>query len=133
MGRTKQTARKSVGNAPRASKIASTVGKRRTKRPRTFKTYITRLNNTINVDPKLSISSRAMNSLDDMVIQLINRLATVADESRKISTKKTMTLQARHAMTAIQVTYPGELSKHAKSEAVKTLSSFKKSHEAPAV
>jgi histone H2B len=67
------------------------------------------------INPAGTISSKAMNVLNDMICDLMERLATEAQSIREMNNKRTLNM--RDIQTAARLMLPGQLSTHAFYEA----------------
>ncbi|KAJ8498991.1 hypothetical protein OPV22_009543 [Ensete ventricosum] len=87
---------------------------------RGYKRYVFRV--LKQVRPGMGISSRAMAVLDGMMGDMFERLA---DEASRLATYTgKATLSSREMQGAVQLVLPGELCKHAISEATKAVSNY---------
>jgi len=111
------------GKAPKAAKApkgakGSKKGKR--KNVRTWSLYIFKVLKQVHSDT--GISNKAMNIMNSFINDIFERLATEASKLAKIN--KTKTLTSREIQTAVRLTLPGELAKHAMSEGTKAVAKF---------
>ena len=74
------------------------------------------------VHPNLSVTTKAMAILDSFVNDLYDRFCDEAAKLCKYSGRQTMT--AREVRAATSLVLPGELSKHAQSEATKAVNKY---------
>ncbi len=103
--------KKSKNNAPR------TYHK---KRKETFNLYIFKV--LKQVHPDIGMSKRAMNVMNGFVHDTFDRIATEAGNIVKYNKKSTM--DARAIQCACKLVLPGELSKHAETEANKAVNKY---------
>jgi histone H2B len=68
---------------------------------------------------KLTLSSKSVEILDSLVLDLFERLATEAASLARGATKRT--LGAREVQTAVRLTLPAELAKHAMTEGTRAV------------
>lgn len=127
-----------AGKAPAGkaskTKVASSDKKKRTKvRKETYSSYIYKGNllRVIfksyilvlkQVHPDTGISNKAMSILNSFVNDIFERIATEA--SKLAAYNKKSTISSREIQTAVRLILPGELSKHAVSEATKAVSKY---------
>lgn len=79
------------------------------------------------VHPDVGISSKAMTVMDNFVVDVFERLSSEAASVIAHSPKDT--LQARDYITAARLVLPGELAKHAVSEATKSITKYSQAVE----
>jgi len=96
------------------------VGTRKKARKQTWVMYIYKC--LKHVHPEIGISSKAMRILNNFVDDLFEKIQSQAVELTKL--RKAKTLSAREIQTAIRVTIPGELSRNAIIEGVKSANQF---------
>ncbi|XP_045646814.1 late histone H2B.L4-like [Ursus americanus] len=94
---------------------------RRRRRPDSFATYFPRV--LKQVHEGLSLSKKAVSVMDSFVKDIFER---IADEAARLarSTKgsnKHSTISSREIQTAVRLLLPGEIGKHAVSEATKAI------------
>ena len=106
-----------VAKAPKGIK-GSKKGKR--KNVRSWSIYIFKVLKQVHSDT--GISTKAMNIMNSFINDIFERLATEASKLAKIN--KTKTLTSREIQTAVRLTLPGELAKHAMSEGTKAVAKF---------
>jgi len=85
-----------------------------------FRPYI--FNVLRQVHPDTGISTRAMNNMNSFVNDMLQQLAKEASLACDMIGKSTMT--TRELQTAARILLPGEIRKHAISEAVKAVTKF---------
>merc|ERR1712078_581425 len=101
-------------------KSADGKKKKKSKRGANFKTYI---NRTLKqVHPKIGISQKSMSIMNSLVMDSFEKIATEAARLMKVNKKQTMT--SREIQSALRLVLPGELAKHAVSEATKAVTKF---------
>ena len=109
---------------PRASKKSSKGGatKRAYKKRRyeTFNIYIFRV--LKQVHPEVGMSKKAMAIMNSFVKDTLDRIATEA--GNLVQYNKRSTLDARAVQAAVKLVLPGELAKHAESEAQKAVQKY---------
>ena len=98
--------------------VAQTTYKR--KRKETFNIYIFKV--LKQVHPSIGMSKKAMNIMNSFVYDTFDRIATEA--SNIIKYNKKSTLDARAIQCACKLVLPGELAKHAESEANKAVQKY---------
>lgn len=98
------------------------VGKRHYKRRRkeSFNIYIFRV--LKQVHPQIGMSKKAMAIMDSFVADTFDRIAREA--AVLVQYRKRQTLDARAIACACKLVLPGELSKHAESEANKAIQKY---------
>jgi histone H2B len=125
----KKAAGKGLGGTKRrgSGKTVFVMGKeirggrrRKTATKESFAIYIYRV--LKQVHPDLSISSRGMQVMNSLVMDIFQRLA--AEAARLARYNRRATLTSREVQTAVRLLFPGELAKHAVSEGVKAVSKF---------
>eukprot|EP01025_Chloroclados_australasicus_P040614 TRINITY_DN4251_c0_g1_i4.p2 TRINITY_DN4251_c0_g1~~TRINITY_DN4251_c0_g1_i4.p2 ORF type:complete len:120 (+),score=6.17 TRINITY_DN4251_c0_g1_i4:188-547(+) len=93
---------------------------RKKSRDETFKMYIYRV--LKQVHPDTGISSKAMSIMNSFINDIFDRVAGEATKLAMYNRKPTIT--SREIQTAVRLTLPGELSKHAVSEGTKAVTKF---------
>ena len=88
------------------------VGKRRSKRVESYSTYIYKV--LKQVHPETGISKKGMSIMNSFMNDIFERVASEA--SRLARYNKKTTLSSRDILTAMRLTLPGELAKHAWSQ-----------------
>ena len=88
--------------------------------PQSYKTYIRKV--LKQVHPEREISRKAMSVMNSFVGDNFDTIANEAGTLANESSRKT--LRARDIQTAVRLTYPGEISKHAVSEGIKAVANF---------
>lgn len=80
------------------------------------------------VHPEMGISSQAMTILNNLMNDMLERLA---DEASKLKTYTGhMTLSSREIQGAVKLVLPGDLGKHAIAEGAKAVTNYISSHDA---
>ena len=97
---------------------------KRTKRKARKETYSSYLHKVLKqVHPDTGVTKKAMAVMNNYVTDLFQRLASEAGNlARQV---KRSTLSSREVQTAVRLVLPGELAKHAVSEATKAVTKFK--------
>ncbi|XP_004406438.1 PREDICTED: histone H2B type W-T-like [Odobenus rosmarus divergens] len=95
-------------------------GGRRRRNPDSFATYFPRV--LKHVHEGLSLSREAVSVMDSFVKDIFERIAEEA--SRLARTTKRSTITNREIQTAVRLLLPGEIGKHAMSEATKAMIRF---------
>ena len=90
------------------------------KRTETFNIYIFKV--LKQVHPQIGMSKKAMNIMNSFVYDTFEKIATEAGQIVKYNKKRT--LDARAIQCACKLVLPGELSKHAESEANKAIQKY---------
>ena len=104
-----------------AKKVApKPVGKRAKKRTESFKSYIFKV--LKQVHPETRISKKSIAIMNNLVTDTFERVANEAGNLCRMS--KTQTMSSRSIQSAVRLVLPGELSKHAVSEATKAMTKF---------
>jgi histone H2B len=107
----KKSAKKSSAGAPRTY---------RKKRSETFNLYIFKV--LKQVHPQIGMSKRAMSIMNPFVADTFDRIASEA--GRLVAYNKKATMDARAVQSAVKLVLPGELAKHAESEAQKAVQKY---------
>ena len=106
---------------PAAKKTASSDSKKRTKtRKETYSSYIYKV--LKQTHPDTGISQKAMSIMNSFVNDIFERVASEA--SKLAAYNKKSTISAREIQTAVRLILPGELAKHAVSEATRTITKY---------
>ena len=74
------------------------------------------------VHPDTGISKRGVSILNSFIGDIFDRLATEAGKLARYTKKST--LSSREIQTAVRLTLPGELAKHAVSEGTKAVTKY---------
>jgi len=114
--------KKSKGRRAAKAKAPKVKGAKKGKRKatRTWSLYIFKVLKQVHSDT--GISNKAMNIVNSFINDIFDRLASEASKLGKIN--KTKTLSSREIQTAVRLTLPGELAKHAMSEGTKAVAKF---------
>ncbi|XP_004412275.1 PREDICTED: histone H2B type W-T-like [Odobenus rosmarus divergens] len=91
--------------------------RRRCRRPNSFAAYFPRV--LKQVHEGLSLSQKTVSILDSFVKDMFERIADEA--SRLARSSKCSTITTREIQTAVRLLLPGEIGKHAESEATKAI------------
>eukprot|EP01026_Neomeris_dumetosa_P017367 TRINITY_DN1665_c0_g1_i3.p3 TRINITY_DN1665_c0_g1~~TRINITY_DN1665_c0_g1_i3.p3 ORF type:complete len:123 (+),score=10.30 TRINITY_DN1665_c0_g1_i3:225-593(+) len=115
-------AEKSPAKKAIASKKPAITDKkiRKKSRDETFKMYIYKV--LKQVHPDTGISSKAMSIMNSFINDIFDRMAGEASRLARYNKKPTIT--SREIQTAVRLTLPGELAKHAVSEGTKAVTKF---------
>ncbi|KAG9392618.1 Histone H2B [Carpediemonas membranifera] len=107
---------------PAAEKVEKThEGPARKKaRKETYHSYIYRV--LRQVHPDFGISTKGMNVMDSLVVDLFERIAEEAGRLARLN--KRSTLSSREIHSACRLVLPGELSRHAISEGTKSITKY---------
>ena len=108
---------KAAKKAASGAKKAAKGGKRHRKGKRTFKVYIFRALKQVNKD--LTLSGKTMKIMNSFVNDMFERIATEASALARANKKST--LGSREVQTAVRLTLPTELAKHAMAEGTKAV------------
>ena len=107
---------KKVGSK-KAGKKVGTAKKGGRKGKRTWKVYVKRAAKAVNA--KLTLSSKTTAILNSFVNDIFDRLATEAGNLARINKKRT--LGSREIQSAVRLTLPAELARHAMSEGTRAI------------
>ncbi|ETO11537.1 hypothetical protein RFI_25840 [Reticulomyxa filosa] len=110
---------KSVKKTP-SKADPSSEGGRRKKQHETFNLYIFKV--LKQVHPSIGMSKKAMDIMNSFVLDCFDRIATEA--GRLVQYNKRHTMDARAVQCAVKLVLPGELAKHAESEAQKAVQKY---------
>ena len=114
--------KKPAGKSP-AKSMKTEGNKKRKTRHETYSSYIFKV--LRQVHPDTSISRKAMSIMNSFVNDIFER---VAHEASKLSAyNKRSTITSREIQTAVRLILPGELAKHAVSEATKAVTKYESS------
>ena len=112
-----------AGKAPaKTSTIDKTksINKKRKSRHESYASYIFKVLRQYH--EQLNISKKAMAIMNSFVNDIFERVASQA--SKLAASNKRSTISSREIQTAVKLILPGELAKHAVSEASKAISKF---------
>ena len=104
--------------AKRASGVKKAAGAHHRKRKATFSTYISKVLKGAS-KTKLTLSSKSMKILNSLVNDFMERLAVEAAALARSGKKRT--LGSREVQTAVRLTLPAELAKHAMAEGTRAV------------
>ena len=104
----------------KAPKKAGKGGGSRRKRTESYSTYIYKV--LKQVHPDTGISKRGMSVMNSFIGDVFERIAGEAGKLGKYSGRAT--LSSREVQTAVRLTLPGELAKHAVSEGTKAVTKY---------
>ena len=104
----------------KAPKKAGKGGGSRRKRTESYSTYIYKV--LKQVHPDTGISKRGMSVMNSFIGDVFERIAGEAGRCARYAGRKT--LSSREVQTAVRLTLPGELAKHAVSEGTKAVTKF---------
>jgi histone H2B len=110
------------GKAKKAAKAppkAATGGRRR-KRTETYHSYIYKV--LKQVHPEIGISTKAMQIMNSLVMDIEERVGTEAGRLCKMNKKAT--LSSREIQSSVRLMMPGELARHAISEGTKAVTKY---------
>ena len=107
----KGTKKSAAGSAKKGAKKGGRKGKR------TFKVYIYRALKQVN--KSLTLSGKTMKILNSFVGDMFDRIATEAAALARVNKKRT--LGSREVQTAVRLTLPADLAKHAMAEGTKAV------------
>ena len=93
---------------------------RRKRRHETFNLYIFKV--LKQVHPQIGMSKKAMATMNSFVLDTFDRIAKEA--GHLCTYNKRSTMDARAVAAAVKLVLPGELAKHAESEAQKAVQKF---------
>jgi histone H2B len=116
--------KKPAGKAPAKSAVKKTTaskgGSRRRSRHESYASYIFKVLRQCH--PEVNISKKAMAIMNSFVNDIFER---VAHESSKLASyNKRSTISSKEVQTAVRLILPGELAKHAVSEATKAIAKY---------
>ena len=120
---------KSPKSNPPSKKAPKQKGKgsRKKSRVESYRTYIIKILKQIH--PELGISKRSISTLNSFVQDIFDRLANEA--LRLTRYQKRTTLSSRDIQTAVRLSLPGDLAKHAVHEGTKAVTIFSNSSGHP--
>ena len=106
-------------SAKKTSKKSASKTNRR-KRVETYSSYIYKV--LKQVHPDMGISKKSMSMMNSFMNDMFERLAFEAGRLGRYNDKAT--LSSREIQTAVRLTLPGEVAKHAVSEGTKAVTKF---------
>lgn len=115
--------KKPAGKAPAkgaAKKAVVSAGSRRRSRHETYSSYIFKVLRQCH--PEINISKKAMSIMNSFVNDIFERTASEASKIAAYNKKSTIT--SKEVQTAVRLILPGELAKHAVSEATKAITKY---------
>lgn len=116
--------KKPAGKAPAKAAIKKSDSgsdiKRKKTRHESYSTYILRVLKQCH--PDINISKKSMSIMNSFVNDIFER--TAAEASKLSAYNKRSTITSREIQTAARLILPGELAKHAVSEATKSVSKY---------
>ena len=112
--------KKGAKGAGKAAKKGETTRRRR-RSAETFNLYIFKV--LKQVHPQMGMSKKAMAIMNSFVFDTFDRIASEA--GRLVQYNKKHTLDVRAVAAAVKLVLPGELAKHAESEAEKAVSKYR--------
>lgn len=125
--KSKSAARMSTASKADLSKSKSGEKKRAKINDRQFSRYIHKVLKQVYPD-EFTISSKAMVIINDMMIDIFERLAHEAHElavmKKRHARQKITSLKSREIQTAVRLILPGELSKHANQEGARAIKRY---------
>ena len=106
----------------KAAKSATTGGKKKAKKTRkeTFNSYIHKV--LKQVHPETGISKKGMMVMNSFVNDIFDKV--IGEAAKLVRYNKKATLSSREVQTAVRLSLPGELAKHAVSEGTKAVTKF---------
>ena len=121
MGRKGAAASGGKAKVEKTDKGGDDKGKR-SRKPRTdsYATYIYKV--LKQVHPDTGISKKGMIIMDNFIHDVFERLASEAGRLARYNKKST--ISSREVQTAVRLTLPGELAKHAVSEGTKAVTKY---------
>ena len=109
-------AKRTPTGKPRGRKPGQKVKKAK----QSFKIYVYKILKQYH--PDIGISSKAMNIMNSMVADMLDRIASEASKLAKYN--KRSTISSREIQTAVRLLLPGELGKYAVSDATKAVTKY---------
>lgn len=106
-----------------AKKTVKKTHRKRRRKSESFGRYIYQV--LKQVHPGVGMSKKGMEVMNSFVFDMFTRLATSA--GGLVRKAKASTITSREINTAIRLTLPGELAKHASSEACKAVAQYSRS------
>ena len=96
------------------------TGKRTAKRTESYASYIYKV--LKQVHPETGISKKGMSVMNSFINDIFERIASEAGKLARYNGKSTLT--SREIQTAVRLSLPGELAKHAVSEGTKAVTKY---------
>jgi len=117
--------KKPAGKKPAKSAVKKTTasqkaGSRRRSRHESYASYIFKVLRQCH--PEVNISKKAMAIMNSFVNDIFERIAH--ESSKLASYNKRSTISSKEVQTAVRLILPGELAKHAVSEATKAIAKY---------
>jgi histone H2B len=114
--------KKPAGKAPAkaSKKSAASAGVRRKSRHESYSSYIFKVLRQCH--PETNISKKGMNIMNSFVNDIFERIA--GEASKLAAYNKRSTITSKEVQTAVRLILPGELAKHAVSEATKAIAKY---------
>jgi histone H2B len=116
----KKPAGKAPAKAVSSDKKKESASKKKKSRHETYSSYIFKVLHQVH--PDTSISRKAMSIMNSFVNDIFERCA--AEASKLSAYNKRSTITSREVQTAVRLILPGELAKHAVSEATKAVAKY---------
>ncbi|KAL6007075.1 hypothetical protein ACLOJK_032571 [Asimina triloba] len=112
-----------MSKSSKASKEGGSDKKKKKKSRKTVETYKIYIFKVLKqVHPDIGISGKAMGIMNSFINDIFEKLAQEAAKLARYNKKPTIT--SREIQTAVRLTLPGELAKHAVSEGTKAVTKF---------
>ena len=116
----KKVAGKTPAKGAAKKHVSAKSASRRRSRHETYSSYIFKVLRQCH--PEINISKKAMSIMNSFVNDIFERTAS---ESSKIAAyNKKSTITSKEVQTAVRLILPGELAKHAVSEATKAIAKY---------
>ena len=114
--------KKPAGKAPAkaSKKSAASAGVRRKSRHESYSSYVFKVLRQCH--PEINISKKAMGIMNSFVNDIFERIA--GEASKLAAYNKRSTITSKEVQTAVRLILPGELAKHAVSEATKAIAKY---------
>uniref|UniRef100_A0AC35UEX4 Histone domain-containing protein n=1 Tax=Rhabditophanes sp. KR3021 TaxID=114890 RepID=A0AC35UEX4_9BILA len=112
--------KKAVQASPKVPRTGVDKKKKKKTRKESYSTYIYRV--LKQVHPDTGVSSKAMSIMNSFVNDVFERIA--GEASKLAQYNKKSTISSREIQTAVRLTLPGELAKHAVSEGTKAVTKY---------
>ncbi len=106
--------------AAKGAKVAAGGKKRHFKRTESYASYIYKV--LKQVHPDTGISKKGMSVMNSFINDIFERIAGEAGKLARYNGKST--LSSREVQTAVRLSLPGELAKHAVSEGTKAVTKY---------
>lgn len=115
--------KKPAGKAPAkaaAKKTGKVAGTRRKTRHESYSSYVFKVLRQCH--PDVNISKKAMGIMNSFVNDIFERIA--GEASKLAAYNKRSTITSKEIQTSVRLILPGELAKHAVSEATKAIAKY---------